>query len=482
MKWLFLVNNASFLFEFLGKVAHQLTEDGEECFAAVNSKIAEYEKTKFFPKNTKFISKVDWTVKNYDNSQKNFSGLSWRELFTAHERFALYDKYGYDKSFTIVNQLYQFFSYIFEKEKPDVVIGEPPAGLFGLVAYYFCKKNNITFCGIAESRFPGRVDIYDLEWTYSKFEKKFKGLKKDDFLPEEIEFARDFIEKFISHETIYSSYYLCKVKFGVLEFITHYLKKAQEYRKVFWQYFLHRNQFKDFDYESEAILDRSFKVPFVTMIRNLRILFQKNVFDKLNLKNKYFFFPLHCEPEASTLVLATYYYNQLATVKNAAITLPFPYKLYVKEHPISIGARSNNFYKEIKKMPNVVLLSSEEPTQKVIAESAGVITMTSTVGMEAAMQGKPVYVLGNVFYSYHPLCKKIVNFEDLEKKLRKDLNQKTDTEDLKELNMHFIISYLRSSILANIFEASQREDKNDYKIIYKEIKKWVLEQKNEKHV
>ena len=206
MKYLFLVNDASFLFEFLGKVSHQITKEGDACLVVLNSKIAEYEKIEFFPQNAKIISKVDWCIKNYDSSKKEFGDLSWRELFTVYERFNLY-KYDYEKSLEMVNQLYQFFDYIFEKEKPDVVIGEPPAGLFGLVAYYFCQKNNIVFCGITEARFPGRIDIYDREWTYSKFEKNFKELKKEDFLPEEIKFARNFIEEFISRQTIYSSYY-----------------------------------------------------------------------------------------------------------------------------------------------------------------------------------------------------------------------------------------------------------------------------------
>ena len=474
MKWLFLVNDASFLFEFLGRVSHQLTREGEECLVVINSKMAEYEKSKFFPKNTKIISKVDWCIKNYNSDKKDYGNLSWKELFTDYERFNLY-KYGYEKSLEVINQLYQFFDYIFKKEKPDVVIGEPPAGLFGLIAYYFCKKNSIIFCGIAESRFQGRTDIYDREWTYSKYEKNFKELRKEDFLPKEIKFAKSFIEKFISHQTIYSSYYLCKMRFSLPDFIKHYSKRLKEVGNVLLQYFLKRNNFKDFDYESEAILRRSFKAPFRTIKRNFKIPFQKNIFDKFNPKNKYFFFPIQYEPEASTLVLATYYSNQLATIKNTAATLPLPYKLYLKEHPGSIGARSNNFYKEIKKIPNAVLLSSEEPTPAIISGSMGVITMTSTVGMEAALAGKLVYVLGNVFYSYHPLCKKAVNFEDLKEKIKKDLNRKLEMGGLEEINLRFIISYLRSSILANMFFTE--EDKNNYKLICREIKKWVREQK-----
>ncbi len=475
MKWLFLVNDASYLFEFLGKAAHQLEKEGDEILVVINSKMAEYEKSGFFPKNVKVISKVDWCIKNYNSGQKNFEGLSWKQFYTINKRFNL--RYDYNKSLDAVNQLYQFLGHVFEQEKPDVVIGEPPAGLFGLVAYHFSKKNHIPFCGVAESRFPGRVDFYDTEWTDSRYSKTFQDLKTENILEKEKAFAKDFIEKFASHKTIYSSYYLVKVKFSLLEFIKHYLIRLGELKKVFWQYLFGRRNFKKFDYESEAILSRSFKAPFRTIKRNFRISFQKNIFGKINSKDQYFFFPLQYEPEASTLVLATYYSNQLATIKYVAATLPLPYKLYLKEHPGSIGSRSNSFYREIKKIPNAVLLSTEESTPKIVESSMGVITITSTVGMEAAMQGKQVYILGNVFYSYHPLCKKASNFEDLENKIKEDLKQEIKTSNLPEINLRFLISYLRNSAPANIFLASQKEDKNDYQMICQEIKKWLYERK-----
>ncbi|MEK7663916.1 MAG: hypothetical protein AAB340_00490 [Patescibacteria group bacterium] len=498
MKWLFLINDASYLFEFLGKISHQLTKEGDECLVVFNSKIAEYEKGKFFPKNSKFLSKIDWCIKNYDSSKKDFGNLSWRELFTVFERFNLYNRYNYNQSLDIVNQLYQFFDYIFSYEKPDIVIGEPPPGLFGEVAYYFTKKNNIPFCGIAESRFPGRIDIWDLEWTCSKFEDNFKNLKKEDFLPGETEFAKNFIKKFISHKTIYSSYYIVKVRFSLFDYIRHYLRRLKESSYVFFRYFLDRSKVKRFDYESEAVLRRSLMAPFRTIKKNIKIKLQGNIFNKLSSKDKYFFFPIQYEPEASTLVLATYYSNQLATIKYVSATLPFPYKLCLKEHPGSIGSRTNQFYEEIKKIPNAVLLSSEESTPNVIANSIGVITMTSTVGMEAAIQGKPVYVLGNVFYSYHPLCQKVVNFEDLKEKIKRDLQinwdlpnpirdqgvlrenetkQTSNGVNLEEINMRFIISYLRNSILADILYAKDPNDKNNYQFICKEIKRFLTSQK-----
>jgi capsule polysaccharide modification protein KpsS len=164
----------------------------------------------------------------------------------------------------------------------------------------------------------------------------------------------------------------------------------------------------------------------------------------------------------------------LNTVKNIAFTLPFPYKLYVKEHPASVGLRPKSFYKKFKKLPNVVLISPEENIESIIKKSSGIITLTSTVGMEAALVGKPVYVLGNVSYSYHPLCRKPRNFEDLKNNIEKDLVDKINTDNLEDINCRFIISSFRNTIHGSIVSASREKDINDYKLIYEKIKSYAI--------
>ena len=65
MKWCFLINNFNVLPEFFGKLADQVLKEGDTCLVVFGSKIAEYEKKKFFPAGTNFISMVDWCVDHY---------------------------------------------------------------------------------------------------------------------------------------------------------------------------------------------------------------------------------------------------------------------------------------------------------------------------------------------------------------------------------------------------------------------------------
>lgn len=472
MKWLFLVNNAPFLMEVLGKLAYQVMEEEDECVGIMSSKIAEYKKKKYFPAKMKFISKIDWCIGNFRKDKKEFGGLSWREVFFAFARLEQSD-FDYDNSLEIVSQIYQFFEFIFEKEKPDVIISEPCSDLFNAIVYYFCQLNKVPYFGLTGSRFVDRIDVYDLEATCSKYKKTFREINNNDISNKEKQFAKNFVEKFISHKKLPSYVGSEKIYFSQFGFIKHYLRRIKEVGRPHLQYFLNRKHFKEFDYESENIFKDGFWAPFRAERRKFRILSQKNIFSYLNeLDNnqKFFLFPLHFQPEASTFVLATYFCDQLNTIKNTALALPLSYKLYVKEHPSAVGTKPRSFYKKLEQLPNVVLISAYENVENLIKKSAGVVTLTSTIGMEAALIGKPVYVLGNVFYSYHPLCRKVKNFEELKDKIAIDLINKPNTDNLENINHRFIISYFRNTIPGTIAEAVLKNDTNNYELIYKDIR------------
>jgi hypothetical protein len=471
MKWCFLVNDASLLMEFLGKFAHQATKEGEECIVAANSKIAEYTKKKYFPKNIRFLSKIDWCIKNYQRNQQEFGDLSWKEFFPDFDRYKL-SSCGYEGSIAIVTQLYQFFDFIFQEEKPDVVVHEPPANLFSEVAYHFCRKNNIIYLGLIGSRIDGRIDVFDLEHTCSKYEKTFREINYADISGAEKKFEEDFIKKFLSHRQLPA--YLKNYSSSQLDYLKRYVKREKERLRPWALYFLNRKRFSQFDYESESILKHELLNLWDGIKRRFKRFIYKDIFNSIGETDNFFLFPLHVQPEASTLVLATYFCDQLNTIKNIAFSLPFPYKLYVKEHPMVGGDRPRGFYRELKQIPNVVLIHPRENVENLIKKSQGVITLTSTIGLEAALAGKPVYVLGNVFYSYHPLCQKVNSFEELKQKIQMDLNKKPAIKNLEEINLRFILSYFKNTIAGDMAAASDKNDTNDYKAIYKEIKRIFL--------
>src|SRR5690606_27994280 len=121
-------------------------------------------------------------------------------------------------------------------------------------------------------------------------------------------------------------------------------------------------------------------------------------------------YPLHFHPEASTSILAGHYLDEYEVIRNIAFNLPHGLKLYVKDHLSAYGYPSLNFYKKIVQLPNVILLGPEYNAKTLVKNSKGVITLSSTVGYEGLLLGKPVFLFGRAFYENH---KNVIKIDSL---------------------------------------------------------------------
>lgn len=475
MKWCLLLNNVPYFAQFLGEFSKQIVKHGDECIVLVNSLIAYWEYKSYYHEEARFFLKTEWLKNNYQKNIDDFQDLSWEEFFSTFDRQSSFNFFKFDfvNSFEIISQLYQFYDFIFKKEKPDIILHEPPANIFNEMAYYFSHKNTIPYLGLINSRFTNKIDIYNNKYSCSLYRKKFKTISNGQckISSDKKLFIKTYIKSFLRHEKLPSYITPETSNFHKKKIFRYYCKRLIAVSLVRLKYFVKRKRLHNFDYEDEGILHSTFRAPYNALIRKIRFLFQRNHYmENYNFKN-YFLYPLHLQPEASTSGQAKFFSDQLTTIKNIAFSLPFPYKLYVKEHPAALGTRPTRFYKELGKIPNVVLISAFEDVRKLIDSSKGVIALTSTVGMEAALAGVPVYLLGDVFYSYHPLCRKVTNFCDLRNKVRVDLKNKSNFSDIKHININFGLSYFLNTIEGNLLNTS----KNNYQAIYMNIKNNFLQ-------
>ncbi len=464
MKWCILVNDAPFLSEFLGKVFFRLLKQGDECVLVFTSKFAEYAKAQYFPKEARVVSKVDWCLEHYDPMRKDYGDLTWRELFSTFDRMVRWP-WEYQTSAKILAQEYQFFEQFLQTERPDAVLSEPPGGVTGEIVYFLSLEYGIPYLGITDSRISGHLDIWNSEYTDKRYKQTFDALSSRDISGEKLEFAERFILEFLSHKRLPSYYGIGRIRFTLLGYISHYLERVREVGGPLWRYIRVRKKFKDVDFESESRLRVALKAPWELALRQLRIALQKHLYQRAKPKDDFYVFPLHLQPESSTLVQAMQYSDQASAIRNIAFALPFPSKLYVKEHPAAIGTKPNSFYQKIQIIPNVQLIASQANMQELISNSQGVITLTGTAGMEAVMAGKPAYVLGNVFYEYHPLCRRPKNIDELREYILVDRKHGVPRENLKEINLRFVVSYLRNIIPGVTVAALSRKDSNDYEQI-----------------
>ena len=102
--------------------------------------------------------------------------------------------------------------------------------------------------------------------------------------------------------------------------------------------------------------------------------------------------------------------KQLVFIDAWAKSLPADTVLYVKEHYTLLVHKELNFYRELRKYPNVVLINPWVNSRKLIENAEVVTTLTGTAGYEAMLLRKPVFIGGNAVYWNAP---GVVNLKDV---------------------------------------------------------------------
>lgn len=108
----------------------------------------------------------------------------------------------------------------------------------------------------------------------------------------------------------------------------------------------------------------------------------------------YFLWALHMRPEGSVLVLGDGK-DEIKELLETADKVPDGYLLAVKENPEMFGTRKRGFYKKLKKHSKIILIDPFVPTFQLINKSEGVIGISGTVLLEAALLDKPSCSLGH---------------------------------------------------------------------------------------
>lgn len=86
--------------------------------------------------------------------------------------------------------------------------------------------------------------------------------------------------------------------------------------------------------------------------------------------------------------------------------------IVIKEHPSDFGRVDYSALKEEYKNDKIIFLRYYS-TPELIASSQGIITLNSTVGIEALLQHKPVITLGNSFYNIDGLVRCVTQVDQL---------------------------------------------------------------------
>lgn len=147
-----------------------------------------------------------------------------------------------------------------------------------------------------------------------------------------------------------------------------------------------------------------FRTPLRRLIQNNKLKKHPRFASGLGqLKSPYAFFPLHFEPEVALQVYAqNYVKKQLDLIRQIAASLPPGMSLVVKDHPRAAGYRHYSFYDELLTIQNVILADATLPAAPIIQKSDLITIISGTIGLEAALCGKPVVTFGHTEYAALP--------------------------------------------------------------------------------
>lgn len=166
------------------------------------------------------------------------------------------------------------------------------------------------------------------------------------------------------------------------------------------------------------------------------------IFEHSVAAGPYVYFPLHVQPEFTTEVRAPFMANQVAVIENISKSIPVSHHVLVKEHPGMKGERKLDYYRQLKSLHNVHLVSPSVDSHTLIEHSDAVITITGSTAWEAILYEKPVIALGPLCYGFYDLIYRCPNASDLPELIGEALNRFQANHDLL---LKFVWSFLETA-------------------------------------
>ncbi len=299
--------------------------------------------------------------------------LQWR-LFAHHVRYidGLLDR-GYDAAFAEFSDL------------------------FSLLLYYLGRERDVPVITTKASRLPGLIYVSDGPYGHHEEVRKVWRERRAGALEEKalMEAEKAVSDVFSRRFQIFG----CATRNrGVLDAVR--FAAGSFLRSCFYAPFESRWNYR---YESlAAIVARKLGLP----ARRLKARLFAG-FERPREGERFCFYPLHHDPDMATLVYAPCFKGQLDIIRNISYSLPAEMKLYVKEHPVSVGHRAPGFYESIKANANVRLVHPGVNTFDLLPKAEIVFTITGTVGWEAILHERPVVVFGDTFWDTFDLVRRV---------------------------------------------------------------------------
>ena len=286
--------------------------------------------------------------------------------------------------FTYAQGALKFMEELFSSKTHDLVFLYAVAGAPAVLLSYFANYKKVELIRFQHTRIQNRV-LLDSSFMGSLSELKTKYFDEKTAINEKAKKkATDYLEVFRKKPIIpeYSKFNSTKRLFVG--------KKLVLFIIYFFAYYF--KFLLPFKYKSLLTKDKLNHKRFY-FLHAIKTTFIKNNFDNEIPFQKYVYFPLHVDPEASTMVMSPMHTNQFAVIENLSKSLPSDHVLVVKEHIPMLGFRPKGFYEKIKALPRVKLVQPTFDQFSLIKNASVIAVITGTAGFEGLMLKKKVLLI-----------------------------------------------------------------------------------------
>lgn len=337
-------------------------------------------------------------------------------IFSMLERMDPGNAFTYQERVRLYHFQIRYWLAVLDYYKPDIVVfSTTPHEVFDYILYILCKKKNIKT--VMFYMFSGFV--YAVENIEDKFYAAISLCKELISSNKHLQialspFMADYWKKVSGDKSnaspLYMEVFLKKKRgYNFAPFIIRKIRALFKYVGFIYKpappnYIKQKN--KSFEDSRMSYLKFVLLCKFHSNRKKQKLRTHYNKLTQtVSLDRPYVYVALCYQPENSTSPRGGVFVNQLLMVDLLSKSIPEGWCLYVKEHLNQFAHRSagdrfrsTDFYNDIASLPNVKLIPLSMSSFDLIDNSKAVATVTGTVGLEAVIRGKPVFVFGHAWY------------------------------------------------------------------------------------
>ncbi|MGI9098598.1 MAG: hypothetical protein ACR2H2_08955 [Solirubrobacteraceae bacterium] len=324
---------------------------------------------------------------------------------------------------------------IFDELRPDVVVPEVGSETMRTATHLIAMRRGIGVLFLFYTLFPRPLRLYR-DTMHAPIVSP-EDLR--DLTPDERDHVESFIADFTARDRPIRDYREARVNATTLrDFARHLVVSARD------------------DRDNEYLRPQRFVSNYVR--ERLRGAAARRLYRPRRTGRPFVYFPLHVVNDYKILRIIPHTYDQASLIEQVAGALPHGYDIVLKEHPMSIGRNRLALLHRLARIPNARLVEPRTSSHELVREADAVVVISSTVGLEALLHGRPVLTLGQPFYSGYGVTLDVDSFREIREAVPAVLAFAPD----RERTLRFLAAAMRACwpgkpVLVDRSEANARE-------------------------